>query len=341
MLSFTYSKFCLLLALGSLAHDGLADSSNDLVRHETPRIRRGGIPNLPSNLRVFQQRQEADPVVAEETDIAMKELMDSMLMSMDITLEPTTFPSEGPSGGPTSLTSVPTEATMPSAGPSASPVLPPSDPATQVPSSLPTTMPTSSPTVASTNAPSVPATQTGIIITDAPSTSPSQEPTSVPSTSPTEFPTTLSPTLTPTVEGCGISADVREALILEILDNAADPVAIRDLSTPQGQATEWLLNDDFRRLCPDTPKILQRWVLAVVYFSTGGNDWLQCSANLLANDFCGEEAPFGNKTRFLSSFGECEWAGIRCSDDLCVTEIEFGKYLVQVGIRNTLNLCIV
>ena len=347
MLSFPLSKLILLLAVTSLAHEGLAldDPSNDGMRQASPRMR-GTFSNVASP-RVVQPRQAAGPVIVEEAEDAMTtELMDSM-MSMDVTVEPTDTPSARPSGGPTlapsSITSEPSVSTMPSTSPSVSQAPSPSAPTTEAPSSSPTIAPTVAPTLAPTNAPSiapatagptvaptdapsVPDTQIGVIETDAPTTSPSQGPTSTPSTSPTQLPSTLAPTVTPTVEGCNVSADVREQLILEILDNAADPDAIRDITTAQGEATEWLLNGDFRKLCPDTPKILQRWVLAVTYFSTGGNDWLKCSANFLANDDCGNEEIFGNKTRFLSGFSECEWAGITCSDDICVTEIEFGKY---------------
>ena len=347
MISFLLSKLTVLLAVTSLAHEGLAldDSSNDAMRQASPRMR-GAFSNVAA-AGVIQPRQGVGPVIVEEAEDTMTtELMDSM-MSMDVTVEPTDSPSAGPSGGPslapTSITSAPSVSMMPSTGPSASQAPSPSAPTTEAPSSSPTIAPTASPmlaptnaptiapatagpTVAPTDAPSVPDTQIGVIVTDTPTTSPSQGPTSTPSTSPTRLPSTSAPTAIPTVEGCSVSADVREQLILEILDNAADPVAIRDPTTAQGQATEWLLNNDFRKLCPDTPKILQRWVLAVTYFSTGGNDWLKCSANFLANDDCGNEEIFGNKTRFLSGFSECEWAGITCADDICVTEIEFGKY---------------
>lgn len=122
-----------------------------------------------------------------------------------------------------------------------------------------------------------------------------------------------------------MSAVVREIQILALLDSVADPVLIRDVNTPQGLATEWLLSQDSRKICPDDPKILQRWVLAVMYFSTGGEQWLQCSNNILATDDCGNEEPFEAEQRFLSAFHECEWAGIDCNELECVTEIEFGK----------------
>jgi len=138
-------------------------------------------------------------------------------------------------------------------------------------------------------------------------------PSSAPSSLPSDHPTTST---------CLIPEDVREEEILAILDSVADPSEIRDLNLPQGLATEWLLNEDDFFVCPDTPKLVQRWVLAVTYFSTGGDSWIQCSANASAVDICGTEDPFLGKTEFLSPDQECSWAGISCIDG-CVTEIEF------------------
>jgi hypothetical protein len=87
-------------------------------------------------------------------------------------------------------------------------------------------------------------------------------------------------------------------------------------------ATEWILNEDEAVICPDNDKFLQRWVLAVIYYSTGGDEWIQCSANPDANVTCGSLEPHLGESAFLSSGSECEWAGITCVDG-CVTEIEF------------------
>mmetsp|Transcript_24628 Transcript_24628/g.52498 ORF Transcript_24628/g.52498 Transcript_24628/m.52498 type:complete len:242 (+) Transcript_24628:405-1130(+) len=64
-------------------------------------------------------------------------------------------------------------------------------------------------------------------------------------------------------------------------------------------------------------KIIQRWVLAVFYFSTNGEDWEECSRD-------DEECP---GTSFLSIENECEWFGIQCVElpdgRNCVEEIVF------------------
>jgi hypothetical protein len=162
-----------------------------------------------------------------------------------------------------------------------------------------------------------------LVPTPAPSVSPSLS--TVPSASPTAAPTISSaPSSAPTLDDCKITPGERVEQILALLDAVADPALIRDVTTPQGMAAQWLIEIDFRRICPDEEKLLQRWVIAVVYFSTGGDDWFQCSAT--GSDACGTENPFRFKRRFLSEFSECQWAGISCNADSCVTEIEFGKH---------------
>ena len=112
--------------------------------------------------------------------------------------------------------------------------------------------------------------------------------------------------------------------IVERLQNVTDLEVLSNSSTPQGKALNWLLNEDDEYLCPDTKKLIQRYTLAVIYYSTGGDNWSKCSKH---SSNCGDEKPFQNKKHFLSSDNECFWAGVRCSESLCVTQIEFGKYV--------------
>ena len=130
----------------------------------------------------------------------------------------------------------------------------------------------------------------------------------------------------------GITEEERVQQILALLDKIANPVAIRDLSTPQGKATTWILEQDMFKACPDDIdcKFIQRWSLAVIYFSTNGDDWFECSANPNASDPCGTVRPFRGKERFLSAGNECDWAGITCNIQGCVTEIEFGTFTMSI-----------
>jgi len=136
-----------------------------------------------------------------------------------------------------------------------------------------------------------------------------------------------------------MTAEERTAQIYEALDTAGDPVLIRDLDTPQGLAADWLINNDFRKVCPGE-KVVQRWVIALFYYATNGESWLQCST--AGSDLCGSVFPFESKRRFLSDFSECDWSGIKCNTDNCVTEIEFeennliGTIPTEIGLLKDL-----
>ena len=105
-----------------------------------------------------------------------------------------------------------------------------------------------------------------------------------------------------------------------LLDQVANSTLIRNRATPQGRATEWIIQDDLAGICPDNPKLIQRWALAVMYFSTGGDDWTECFMDDVS---CPTSLTFLGDDAFLSESNECEWAGISCDVEACVTEIEF------------------
>lgn len=119
---------------------------------------------------------------------------------------------------------------------------------------------------------------------------------------------------------------------MAIIEAVSDPILLQNLTTSQGQAIQWLINEDKANRCPDNPKLIQRWAMATFYFSTGGEQWFRCSHNTSATDPCGTNPPFAGDDRFLSEGNECLWAGIKCSVDGCVTEIEFGTCLDDFGV---------
>ena len=87
--------------------------------------------------------------------------------------------------------------------------------------------------------------------------------------------------------------------------------------TPQYEAVEWLIGADALYICPSTNKctVIQRYTMALFYYSTEGDSWDQCS-----------ESDQSCANSFLSPIDECDWAGITCNPAKCVTEITFGKY---------------
>eukprot|EP00957_Ditylum_brightwellii_P145383 11071092-Ditylum_brightwellii.AAC.2 len=54
--------------------------------------------------------------------------------------------------------------------------------------------------------------------------------------------------------------------------------------TPQGKAFEWILDNDPLYLSPADNNFIQRFVLAVLYFSTCGGSWKNCDAPADVND---------------------------------------------------------
>ena len=122
-----------------------------------------------------------------------------------------------------------------------------------------------------------------------------------PTPEPTFAPTTSQPpsiSLAPTV-------DLQE--IYNVLANITDMTTLDDSTTPQGRALHWLLRRDERLLQPDDPSLTQRYVMAVLYFSTNGDKWSKCSAEAPPEE-CGFSSYYrDNYQPFLSQASECVW----------------------------------
>jgi hypothetical protein len=141
----------------------------------------------------------------------------------------------------------------------------------------------------------------------------------------------------PTIE-CNLNQETRELLIQIFLNRVSDAAALETVGTPQNSAKNWLLNEDAAFLCPQSPNLIQRYVMAVHYFSTRGNRWFQCSAPsdlddpelvAQANDACTIVASPGNRednsNAWLTAVSECQWGGIACDDGGNVIRIDMGK----------------
>jgi hypothetical protein len=123
-----------------------------------------------------------------------------------------------------------------------------------------------------------------------------------------------------------MTPELRSEMIFAVIDSVSnDTQVLRQSDTPQAKAINWLIHEDGLVRCPNHEKLIQRWAVATIYYSTNGDGWYQCSNKVGAIDDCGNETPFMGDTRFLAPLDECLWAGIICSLDFCVTEIEFGE----------------
>ena len=180
-----------------------------------------------------------------------------------------------------------------------------------------------------------------------PTTSP---PTPSPPTIPSPGPPTFRPTDSPRPPSDGILCGIPTELRSQLLTDMAQQISGNILQgTPQSRALNWLINQDAYIVCPDDPKSYQRYILALFYFSTDGDNWEECSAPRRfddqdsideANDNCSVATtpiPGGDRNpaflpttegtdAWLTPVYECEWAGITCRvDGECVDRIEFGK----------------
>ena len=83
-------------------------------------------------------------------------------------------------------------------------------------------------------------------------------------------------------------------------------------NSPQDLAMKWLISDDKMDLDVSSQAFVQRYTVAVAYFSLGPDGWLK---------------PF-----WLSPFQhECVIAGISCDLEKRITAINFGKFHVFSG----------
>ena len=141
--------------------------------------------------------------------------------------------------------------------------------------------------------------------TDAPETPSPTDP--APVDSPTNAPVIVP---TPDTVCGGLTPEERETLIEGQLATYSS-IQVTTTGTPQNQAFQWLINDDPMQVCPeDFLDVQQRYILAVLYYSTEGDGWSNCNAPSAPNlSPCRE----GEEQRFLSSSDVCFWFGITCN----------------------------
>jgi len=194
------------------------------------------------------------------------------------------------------------------------------------PSVLPSLMPSLRPTLMPTLTPSL-----------MPSAMPSSEPSLMPSLMPSAM-----PSQSPTFHKCFMSLKERRIRMIEILETVSDPVTLHMPNTPQNLALEWIIEQDTYCVCPQDFKFVQRYVLAVFYFSTGGGTWNECNAPsnysdpteiAHANTNCSilgdghdvlNAVTFQGTDAWLTPSYECNWGGLACRNStLCLDRIEF------------------
>ena len=107
-------------------------------------------------------------------------------------------------------------------------------------------------------------------------------------------------------------------------------------------AFEWLVGQDAYYICPDDSKVIQRYVVAKIYFQQEGDAWLECSNpsySLDAEPTC--DTPAYNAALagdvWLDESHECDWAFITCNTDMCITKIEVDDNKVGGTLVNEID----
>ena len=144
---------------------------------------------------------------------------------------------------------------------------------------------------------------------------------------------------------CGMSPTTRKELIFDILKPVSGLNELGNSTSSAGMAFDWLIDEDAFFICPDDEKIVQRYVLAKLYFQTTGDTWLECSrpsTSQKQNPSCFvpevfEDRPSLEGSPWLNSTHECNWAFVTCDIDLCVTRIEVDENSVSGSIINEID----
>lgn len=97
-----------------------------------------------------------------------------------------------------------------------------------------------------------------------------------------------------------------------------EPHKLIGKSSPQYRAVEWLSqNLNPPNFTIHSPNFIQRYILAVFYFSLNGDEWTACHQS---DSVCKD-----NQVHYLSDEHECDWYGHKCDDeDGMITQIFIG-----------------
>jgi hypothetical protein len=142
--------------------------------------------------------------------------------------------------------------------------------------------------------------------------------------------------------------NARESLYRGFFADELNSTLVYDQGTPHFMASEWIMNEDPAQLEIDSPRLLQRYMLAFWYYHTtnmGESPWRSCNPPGPGEEETCVFLEFGrdeddsivyqeipNKVRWMSSQNECEWQGAICGDETTVVGIRMGKAMPTAGI---------
>lgn len=109
---------------------------------------------------------------------------------------------------------------------------------------------------------------------------------------------------------------LRATAIRNELERVIPPQMLNNEITPHWHAMDWIINEDPQQRDRNHPLLLQRFMVALFYFSTTTQErpWISCNPS---NREIGEDGVCLYKSkpsiRWLSAAHECRWAGIVCN----------------------------
>jgi hypothetical protein len=136
---------------------------------------------------------------------------------------------------------------------------------------------------------------------------------------------TEAPSSAPSASPSAAPTSTRFAEFLKFANQFSSAESLTDPSSPQFLAADWVVNLDEFQADLEVDALTQRYLLAVFYFSTGGDEWEECSRSKTCN--VGFSWLDGTKS-------ECLWHGVRCNTDKQVEKILIGN---QVPLGNNLK----
>ena len=114
---------------------------------------------------------------------------------------------------------------------------------------------------------------------------------------------TVPPTSAPSMTPSSAPTSTRFTDILDYALQFSSAESLTDHASPQFLAADWVANLDERQADLESEELAQRYLLAVFYFSTAGDEWEECSRSTTCN--VGFSWLDGTQS-------ECLWHGVRC-----------------------------
>jgi hypothetical protein len=117
----------------------------------------------------------------------------------------------------------------------------------------------------------------------------------------------------------------RDAIMVKL--RAISPNVVESPATAQYEAANFIIHNDPLKLDPESSRLTQRYVIALLYYSLGGDNWAihKRSRDLQQGDGRRNLQDGGAtaSTTMLSSSTECQWTGITCNANQAVREIKW------------------